>query len=82
MVSEKMNGNFAVLPSSIHETLIMREQGEFDFDMLRDMVKEVNATQVSEEEQLSDSVYYYDAKAQSLSLVEDTGQSMGMEMNQ
>lgn len=81
MVSEKLGGNFALLPSSIHETICIKEAVEFDFDELREMVKEVNRTQVSIEEQLSDSVYFYDAKVQQLSLVEEGGQIMGMEMN-
>ena len=81
-MAERIGGNFAVIPSSIHEIICLKEQGEFDFDCLRDMVKEVNYTQVMEEEQLADSIYYYDAEKQALSLVEEGTQTMGMDMNQ
>ena len=42
---------------------------------LAQMVREVNATQVSQEEQLSDHVYKYDAKTKTLSLADVEGLS-------
>ena len=49
-----------ILPSSIHEVLLIpysEEMAEMDF---QGMVREVNETSLSEEEILSDSVYIYD----------------------
>ena len=40
-----------------------------DIDNLKAMVKEVNETQVMDEEILSDSVYYFDRKACELSVL-------------
>lgn len=57
----KENGSFFVLPSSIHEVLFVVADGE-EQENLNMMVSEVNATQVSIEEQLSDHAYYYDAE--------------------
>ena len=46
-----------VLPSSIHEMLILPYQGDMNLDDLSDIVKEVNAAQVEPEEQLTDTAY-------------------------
>ena len=59
-LSEKLDTDLYVLPSSIHEVIaISTDMGTPEF--FAEMVKEVNGTQVSEEEQLSDNVYYYSA---------------------
>lgn len=52
-------GAFYVLPSSIHETLIVPVKTGMDVESLENMVREVNATQVQLEERLSDHVYTY-----------------------
>ena len=53
-----MKGDFAIIPSSIHEVLIMpMELAKMqDIDL---MIKEVNATTVDVSEQLSDHMYVY-----------------------
>lgn len=48
-----------IVPSSIHELLIIPDNGEVSPDGLKKMVKEVNISCVSAEEVLSDMVYYY-----------------------
>ena len=59
--AEALGRNFYIIPSSVHEVLIIpAEKIEQDADELLEMVKEVNTTQVSDEEVLSDNVYYYD----------------------
>ena len=60
--AERAGGDFFILPSSIHELLIIPDNGNMGFEQLQDMVREVNATQVSPEEKLTDSVYHYDTK--------------------
>ena len=68
--AEKLGGDFYVLPSSLHEILLVPDDGEKVADDLRDMVKEVNATQVSPEEKLTDNVYHYDSKDHIFELAE------------
>lgn len=59
-IAEKMRcKNFFVIPSSIHETIIVPMFSEDDFEALSQMVKEVNATQLAPEEILSDHAYVY-----------------------
>lgn len=67
MVAEKLGGDYYVLPSSIHETLILPKSENMSFQRLQDMVQDVNAMCVSEEEVLSDGVYQYDAKSHTFS---------------
>lgn len=49
-----------IIPSSIHEVLLIPYEPETDVDSLRKMVHEVNGTQLLPEEILSDNVYIYD----------------------
>ena len=60
--AERAGGDFYILPSSLHELLIVPDNGEVDLKTLEAMVKDVNATQVSPEDKLTDSVYHYDTK--------------------
>lgn len=46
-----------VLPSSIHEMIILPYRGDMNLDDLSAIVKEVNAVQVEPEEQLTDTAY-------------------------
>lgn len=55
-------GDFYILPSSVHETLIVPRMPGMDLQTLENMVVEVNTTQVRPEERLSDHVYAYDAQ--------------------
>ena len=60
--AERAGGDFFILPSSIHEILIVPDDGNATLSQLQDMVREVNATQVAPEEKLTDNVYHYDSK--------------------
>lgn len=59
-IAEKV-GDFYVLPSSIHETLIVPKDIDMELKELEQMVQEVNYTQIAPEERLSDYIYEYDA---------------------
>lgn len=62
LIAEKLGGNFFILPSSVHEMLIVPDNGAIKYHELKDMVQEVNATQVAVDEVLTGQVYSYDAK--------------------
>ncbi len=68
--AERAGGSFFILPSSIHEVLIIPDNGNFDLHSLENMVKEVNATTVDPVDQLTDNVYHYDAEAKVFELGE------------
>lgn len=59
--AERAGGDFFVIPSSIHELLIVPDNGQMDLASLESMVRDVNATQVAPEDKLTDSVYHYDS---------------------
>ena len=54
--------NFYILPSSIHEVILLPESHAMDKEELAKIVKDINETQVKEEEVLSDLAYYYDGE--------------------
>lgn len=68
--SDIMNGNFFVIPSSIHETIIIPNDNSHDISDLKQMVKEVNDTQLLPSEKLSYNVYHYDHKDKVFELAE------------
>lgn len=56
----RLGGSYYILPSSIHEVLLVPARGEDRSEEYRDMVTEINSAMVPENEKLSDSVYFYD----------------------
>lgn len=68
-LKEKARG-LVILPSSIHEQIIIPYTEHMEVDSLRKMVKEINSTQVSKEEVLSDSVYVYSVKDDKIALTD------------
>lgn len=61
--------NFYILPSSIHELILLPDDGREEAQALKNMVEEVNAGHVAPEEQLSDNVYYFDRNSGEVSLI-------------
>lgn len=63
-VAEQVGGDFFVLPSSVHEVLVVPDDGSIDRHDLESMVREVNSSEVLPKDQLSDNVYHYDSQDQ------------------
>ena len=68
VISEFLASDYYILPSSIHEFLIIRKDG-FDQDKLRECVIQVNSKKVDPEDILTDSVYLYQRDNLSFHLV-------------
>lgn len=66
--ANRLNSDLYILPSSIHEVLIIPADKNSSYDELSNMVREVNATQLSKEEILSDHVYYFSKESGRLTL--------------
>lgn len=60
--AEKLGGDYFIIPSSIHEVLLVKDTGEMNSRDLAAMIKEVNATEVAPEDVLTDHAYHYDSK--------------------
>lgn len=67
--SEILKGGFFILPSSLHECILVPEDGDGEFAQeLAEIVREVNDTQVAKEEILSYHVYRYDRKNENIAI--------------
>lgn len=67
-VTEYLGGGFYILPSSVHEVILIPEAAG-EPDALRRMVREVNRCEVPEDMILSDNVYYYDPEEKQFRIV-------------
>ncbi len=75
-IAQRLGQDFFVLPSSVHECMIIPVQKGIQAEELREMVIEINRNCVKEEEILGDSVYQYSRNKKYLELV------CGAEMDQ
>lgn len=67
-ISGRTGGSFYIIPSSVHEVLVLPSDNTDDAAEIRAMIREVNDTQVKEEEILSYSLYYYDTQTDTVSI--------------
>ena len=58
-LAEHLKSSLAILPSSVHELIVLPVQSRKEALSMRGMVQEINRTRVDPEEVLADSVYYY-----------------------
>lgn len=71
-ISRMFPEGFYILPSSVHEVLVVPKDKELPPKELGKMVREVNQTGVSREEVLSDRVYEYDKEKGRIRQVPDS----------
>ena len=55
-----VGGSYYILPSSIHELILLADDGTLTVEELQNTVREINETEVSESDFLSNEVYHYD----------------------
>jgi len=58
-IASRLHQGFYIIPSSVHEVILLTSMGQGDTRGLREMIAEVNSTQVAPEDVLSDNLYYY-----------------------
>ena len=61
-IAAQLGGDFIVLPSSIHESIILPNAAGIDKNELEGIVQSVNSTVLEAQDFLSDNVYCYDAQ--------------------
>lgn len=69
-LGEILGADYYVLPSSIHEVILVTKSCGMTFPEMCDMVQEVNREQVAAEEFLSDHAYFYSRKKEKLFMAE------------
>ncbi|MDE6641744.1 MAG: hypothetical protein K2K63_14610 [Acetatifactor sp.] len=67
--SNMLKSDIVILPSSVHEVILMPLLGHKGFKEFKDMVYEVNRSQLSKEEFLSDNVYLYRRDTDNIEIV-------------
>jgi hypothetical protein len=70
-LAEKFGSDFYILPSSVHEVILIPDDGNSDESHLSWLVRTVNMEQVSINERLSKSAYKYDKEEKSLKRIEE-----------
>lgn len=71
-VSRLFPEGFYILPSSIHECMVLPKNDRVSLVNLKDLVRDVNRTKVKKEEILSDNVYEYDRERGKVRLASDS----------
>ncbi len=66
--SNEIQSDLFILPSSIHEVILVPFDGTIRMEALSELVKDVNHTQVARDEVLSDRVYFYLRKNNAISM--------------
>lgn len=68
---DKLGGDFFLLPSSIHEVILVPDDGRVSGKELSDMVRSINEEQVAPKDRLSDVAYHYDSKTKTFEPADD-----------
>lgn len=68
-LSDKLNTDFYILPSSIHEIILVKNNDKINKNVLHEMVIDVNYTQVAEDEILSNNIYFYSRERDAVTLL-------------
>lgn len=66
LLADNLDTDLLILPSSVHEVLLLPDDRKQEYDFYRKMVKEVNTTQVDPEEILSFGLYRYDREKEEI----------------
>ena len=67
-LSESLKSDLYIIPSSVHEVIVLARNMAGDEKSLREMIHTVNETQLEPQDVLSDSLYFYDRKDEKISI--------------
>lgn len=81
-LAETAGGDYYVLPSSVHEILVLPKTGKIKGAELEEVVQSVNREEVSIEERLSDHIYEYNAKEHVFRIYESMQQNESLKIEQ
>ena len=68
MIAEKLDSDLIILPSSVHECLVLRKKDYGEASEFTEIVRSVNDTVLADEDILSYSVYTFDRVGQKLAV--------------
>ena len=64
------NCNVFILPSSVHEVMLVPDDGTFDLDFLKELLENANDSSVGQIDLLAFNVYYYERESDNISVCE------------
>lgn len=67
-ISKTLDSDLYILPSSIHETIVIKATKDKEVAVLEEMVQNINRTVVSTEDILSDKIYSYTRESKKLEI--------------
>ena len=75
--ADRMGQDLVILPSSIHEVLLLPYDETVDFDSLNDMVVSINRSEVPSEDQLSNQIYFYNRSDNQITQITNSSVPVG-----
>lgn len=78
-IHEKIGENFTIIPSSIHEVLILGDSTGTSSDYIREMVSIVNSTCVAPKDFLSNNIYHYDGAEKTVTMISQPETDLSVE---
>lgn len=67
-ISQKLGGDFMVIPSSLHEVLLKKVDKDITFETMKSIIEDVNISKVIPEEILSDELYIFNSTEKKLAI--------------
>ena len=58
-IAKIIHRNYYILPSSVHEVIVLPDRGGFEVEELNEMIKDINESELDPEDILSDHCYKY-----------------------
>lgn len=78
-IGNHAGGDMFVIPSSVHEVILVPDDGAMNRMDLEKMIQDINANEVDPKDRLSDSLYHYDSKDHKLERAVDFEERKEME---
>lgn len=69
-LAERLDSDLYILPSSVHELIVIPSTRMKDVAVFREMVRDVNRKVLEEGDYLSDEVYYFDRESHSVTVAQ------------
>lgn len=76
-ISDRFGRDLVLLPSSVHEVLVIPDKGDLRMEDLAAVVRMINETEVLEEDVLSDRVYRYRRETGTVTLASGSERGLG-----
>lgn len=76
-LSKKLGCNLYLIPSSIHEWLILPDEDQFDQNYLKEVLCMVNQNELAREDILGDSLYYFSKDSEQVLMLNKGNGSVG-----